>query len=119
MLGRVINWIWPVPVSLGKVLGLGREDTSSAEARAPLKKSSFPKTVNTSQGGSGNGNGKHRRQDSLLIASTGYSKGDKTPPIKSIMNKSQPTSRRESNVALGTLTSLYIERNFAYILDNR
>jgi hypothetical protein len=104
MIGSVITWI-TVPVSsfVCKNKGLGSEDTSSAEVRAPPENSRHQQV--RGRPSSGHNSEESTRRDTQSIVSTHNCTGIDPTPLQSTMNKSRPSSRRQSNTGTGNGSS--------------
>jgi hypothetical protein len=96
MIGSVLTWFAvPVPTFVHK--GLGLDDTSSAEARAPQRGSGSG--LQLAKDNSRTDDKKDKTREALSDLTTDDCEGIVSPPPKSMMNKSRPSSRRQSNVA--------------------
>ena len=105
MIGSVITW-FSVPVSY-LVEGLGREDhASSVEVRAPVRAENshnHHRPAVDEPSGINNNNKEAHNRTTLSHLSADDSDGTASVPAKPTMNRSRPSSRRQSNVG-GTIS---------------
>ena len=101
MIGSVFTWLRvPVSAFVHKGLGLAEqgEDDTSAEVRAPLPPENNQLQVIKDKSGI-TSQDQLRQQIRSDLSREDCEEIGPCPPLKSIMNRSRPSSRRQSNIA--------------------